>query len=72
MDMPNFLQVWLVMMAVFSYDIKFWAEINIVNHVKEVLISSHWVFKIETYDWILSNSFSASMEKSIYIFPLIN
>ena len=48
------------------------AEINIVNHVKEVLIYFYWVFKIETGHWISSNAFSASIEMSIFLLESIN
>lgn len=53
------------MIAVYPYDIEFDAEVNIVNHVKELLIYFYWVVEIETCHRILSNAFSATMEMSI-------
>ena len=40
-DIPAFLLILVVTMAVFPHDIEFWAEISTVNHVKEVLIYSY-------------------------------
>lgn len=40
-DIPDFLLILVVTMAVFPHDIEFWAEISTVNHVKEVLIYSY-------------------------------
>lgn len=53
------------MIAVSPDDIEFEAEVNIVNHVKELLIYSYWVVEIETCHWILSSAFSAYMEMNI-------